>query len=90
MDLADTAALIAGLDLVIGVDTAVVHLAGALARPVWVLSRFDGCWRWLHDRDDSPWYPTLRLFRQPCPGDWDSVIAAVRAALGERVEAGAT
>jgi hypothetical protein len=86
-DLADTAALIAGLDLVIGVDTAVVHLAGAMARPVWLLSRFDGCWRWLHDRDDSPWYPTLRLFRQPGPGDWDSVIAAVTAALGAMTEA---
>ncbi len=81
-DLADTAALISGLDLVIGVDTAIVHLAGALGKPVWVLSRFDGCWRWLHNRDDSPWYPTLRLFRQPTPDDWDSVIAAVAVALG--------
>jgi tetratricopeptide (TPR) repeat protein len=80
-DFADTAGLVAALDLVIGVDTAVVHLAGALGRPVWVLSRFDGCWRWLLDRADSPWYPTLQLFRQPAPGDWDSVIAAVAVAL---------
>jgi hypothetical protein len=84
-DFADTAALIANLDLVISVDTSVAHLAGALGRPVWLLSRFDGCWRWLLDREDSPWYPTLRLFRQPAPGDWDSVIMAVRAALQDWV-----
>src|SRR5262249_2443052 len=63
-DFADPAALVAGLDLVITVDTAVAHLAGALGRPVWILNRFDACWRWLHDREDSPWYPTARLFRQ--------------------------
>ncbi len=80
-DFADTAALIANLDLVIGVDTSVIHLAGAMGKPVWTLSRFDGCWRWLQDRDDTPWYPTMRLFRQPKPGDWDSVIEAVRAEL---------
>ena len=80
-DFADTAALVAGLDLVVTVDTAVAHLAGALGRPVWILSRFDGCWRWLQDRDDSPWYPTARLFRQPAPGDWDTVIAGIAAAL---------
>jgi tetratricopeptide (TPR) repeat protein len=80
-DFADTAALVAGLDLVIGVDTAVIHLAGALARPVWVLSRFDACWRWLSGRDTSPWYPTLRLFRQPAPGAWQPVIERVAAAL---------
>lgn len=74
-DFADTAALVAGLDLVIGVDTAVIHLAGALARPVWVLSRFDGCWRWLRHRADSPWYPGLRLFRQPAWGNWGPAIA---------------
>jgi len=82
-DFADTAALVANLDLVISVDTSVAHLAGALGRPVWLLSRFDGCWRWLLDRTDSPWYPTMRLFRQPAPGDWDSVVMAVRAALRE-------
>lgn len=77
-DLADTAALMAGLDLVVTVDTAVAHLAGALGRPVWLLNRFDTCWRWLLGRDDSPWYPTLRQFRQKRPGDWDGVLAAVR------------
>jgi tetratricopeptide (TPR) repeat protein len=76
-DFADTAALIANLDLVISVDTAVVHLAGALGKPVWVLDRFDHCWRWLLDRTDSPWYPSLRLFRQPQSGDWESVIGRV-------------
>jgi len=80
-DFTDTAAIIANLDLVIGVDTSVVHLAGALAKPVWMLSRFDGCWRWLLDRSDSPWYPTMRIFRQPKAGDWTSVVENVRAAL---------
>jgi hypothetical protein len=83
-DFADTAALIEALDLVISVDTSVVHLAGALGKPVWLLNRFDTCWRWLLDRDDTPWYPTLRQFRQPKPGDWDSVILDVRAALARR------
>src|SRR4029077_8117394 len=80
-DFADTAALVDGLDLVISVDTSVVHLAGALGKPVWLLNRFDTCWRWLLDRDDSPWYPQLRQFRQPSPGDWNSVIFGVRDAL---------
>ncbi|MGA3001265.1 MAG: tetratricopeptide repeat protein [Acetobacteraceae bacterium] len=80
-DYADTAALIAALDLVISVDTSVVHLAGALGKPVWVLNRFDQCWRWLQDRTDSPWYPTAWLFRQPKPGDWASVIRDVTEAL---------
>ncbi|WP_342730470.1 tetratricopeptide repeat protein [Bradyrhizobium sp. B117] len=80
-DFGETAALIEALDLVIGVDTAVVHLAGALGRPVWLLNRFDRCWRWLLNRDDSPWYPTLRQFRQPQPGDWGSVLEDVRAEL---------
>lgn len=84
-DFADTAAIIRQLDLVIGVDTAVIHLAGALGVPVWVLSRFSGCWRWLLDRDDSPWYPTLRLFRQQRPGDWAPVVARVREELLRRV-----
>lgn len=73
-DFADTAALVANLDLAISVDTSVAHLAGAMGVPVWVLSRRDGCWRWLLDRDDSPWYPTLRLFRQARAGDWTPVI----------------
>jgi tetratricopeptide (TPR) repeat protein len=80
-DFADTAALIANLDLVISVDTSVVHLAGAMGKPVWVLSRFDGCWRWLRNREDSPWYPTMRIFRQPSAGDWQSVIENVELAL---------
>jgi len=84
-DLADTAALIEALDLVITVDTSVAHLAGALGKRVWILTCFEACWRWLMERDDSPWYPSARLWRQPRPGDWDSVIAAVAAALGELI-----
>ncbi len=80
-DFGNTAALVEALDLVISVDTAVVHLAGALGRPVWLLNRFDRCWRWLLNRDDSPWYPTLRQFRQSQPGDWQSVLRTVRAEL---------
>ncbi|WP_249782281.1 tetratricopeptide repeat protein [Bradyrhizobium sp. BR 10289] len=83
-DFDETAALIEALDLVIGVDTAVVHLAGALGRPVWLLNRFDRCWRWLLNRDDSPWYPSLRQFRQLQPGDWGSVLKDVRAELQAR------
>ncbi|MCG5243424.1 hypothetical protein [Azospirillum doebereinerae] len=67
-------------------DTSVVHLAGALGKPVWVLSRFDGCWRWLLDREDSPWYPTLRLFRQERPGDWRAVVERVAHELSSVVE----
>ena len=80
-DYADTAALVEALDLVISVDTSVVHLAGALGRPVWVLNRYDQCWRWLRGRTDSPWYPTARLFRQAAPGDWAGVTRDVVAAL---------
>jgi Tfp pilus assembly protein PilF len=86
-DFADTAALIEGLDLVISVDTAVAHLAGALGKPVWVLNRFDTDFRWPRDRDDSPWYPSLRQFRQPTPGEWHSVINRARGAL-QRLAAG--
>lgn len=80
-DFADTAALVAGLDLVISIDSAMVHLAVALNRPVWMMNRFDAEWRWFRDRTDSPWYPTLRLFNQPAFGDWASVIESVRQAL---------
>ncbi|MBN8902855.1 MAG: hypothetical protein J0H57_17645, partial [Rhodospirillales bacterium] len=80
-DFTDTAALIAALDLVIGVDTAVIHVAGALGRPVWLLNRFDTCWRWERNCTDSRWYPTLRQFRQATPGDWSAVVAEVAAAL---------
>jgi hypothetical protein len=76
-DFSDTAALIANLDLVISVDTSVAHLAGALAKPVWILSRFDGCWRWLNGREDSPWYPTARLYHQKAAGAWDDVVQRV-------------
>jgi len=76
-DFADTAALMMHLDLIISVDTAVAHLAGALGKPVWTLLPFVPDWRWMLDRDDSPWYPTMRLFRQPKLGDWDSVIHRV-------------
>lgn len=82
-DMADTAAQMAHLDLVITIDTSMAHLAGALARPVWVLLGHSPDWRWLMDREDSPWYPTARLFRQPTHGDWPSVIARVRTALKE-------
>ncbi len=85
-DWADTAGLIMGLDLVIAVDTAVAHLAGALGKPVWLLNRFDSCWRWFLGRDDTPWYPTMRLFRQTVPGDWADVMARVRRALRERTD----
>lgn len=77
----DTAALILSLDLVIAVDTSVAHLAGALGRPVWLLLPFAPDWRWLVDREDSPWYPTMRLFRQTTRDDWPGVIARVAAAL---------
>jgi tetratricopeptide (TPR) repeat protein len=86
-DLADAAALIENLDLVIAIDAAIAHLAGAMGKTVWILNRFDACWRWLSDRDDSPWYPTVRLFRQTRMGEWGEGVAAVRMAL-ER-EAGA-
>jgi hypothetical protein len=76
-DFADTAALIENLDLVVSVDTSTAHLAGAMGKPVWILNRFDTCWRWMLNRDDSPWYPTLRLYRQAAPGDWDTVVERV-------------
>jgi ADP-heptose:LPS heptosyltransferase len=80
-DFTETAGAILNLDLVIAVDTAVVHLVGALGRPAWVMLPFSPDWRWLLDRHDSPWYPTLRLYRQPRPTDWSSVIARVAADL---------
>jgi len=81
MDFGETAALVHHMDLVISVDTSVVHLAAALGRPVWVLVPFVADWRWLLDRDDTPWYPTVRLFRQKTLGDWEGVFAAVTHAL---------
>jgi hypothetical protein len=76
------------MDLVISVDTAMAHLAGALARPVWLLAAYVPDWRWLVGRQDSPWYPTMRLFRQPQPGDWDCVVRRVAASLGEELSKG--
>jgi tetratricopeptide (TPR) repeat protein len=83
---ADTAAVISHLDLVISVDTSVAHLAGALGRPVWILLPFAPDWRWLLDRDDSPWYPTARLFRQTESREWPSVVARLRDALCDFIE----
>jgi Glycosyltransferase family 9 (heptosyltransferase) len=80
-DFADTAWAIQQLDLVITVDTAVAHLAGALGKPVWILLPFLPDWRWMLERSDSPWYPTARLFRQAAPGEWDVPLAAVAVAL---------
>ncbi|WP_375501885.1 tetratricopeptide repeat protein [uncultured Nostoc sp.] len=80
-DFADTAALISQLDLVISVDTAVAHLAGAMGLPIWTLLSFDADWRWLQQREDSPWYPTMQLFRQPQYGDWESVFEQVISVL---------
>jgi tetratricopeptide (TPR) repeat protein len=80
-DFSDTAAFVATLDLVISVDTSVAHLAGALGKPVWLLNRYDTCWRWLLERADTPWYPSMRIFRQDKLGDWESVMAKVRNAL---------
>jgi tetratricopeptide (TPR) repeat protein len=82
-DFAETAGVIANLDLVVTADTAVAHLAGAIAKPVWTLLPFSPDWRWMLKREDSPWYPTMRLFRQPAPGDWDSVIGNIREALAQ-------
>jgi hypothetical protein len=84
-DFSDTAALIENLDLVIAVDTAVAHLSGALGKPFWLLNRYNTCWRWLLDRDDSPWYPAARQFRQDQSRDWDNVIARVCPALRDFV-----
>ena len=85
-DFGDTAALMANLDLIITVETVVAHLAGALARPVWTLLPFVPAWRWLLDREDSPWYPTMRLFRQKRRGDWTTVVERVAGELNRRVQ----
>jgi tetratricopeptide (TPR) repeat protein len=87
-DFSDTAALISRLDLVISVDTSIAHLAGALGKPVWVLLTHVPDWRWLLDRDDSPWYPTARLFRQDSSREWNSALARVRDALLEWIGSG--
>lgn len=88
-DFADTAAFIANLDLVITIDTAVAHLAGALGARTWVVLPYVAEWRWLCQRQDSPWYPTMRLFRQPCAGDWPALMSSVAEALNDCVQSGA-
>jgi hypothetical protein len=80
-DFAQTAALVSCLDIVISVDTSVAHLAGALGRATWTLLPYSPDFRWLLDRDDSPWYPTMRLFRQGQSRDWDELVDRVRAEL---------
>ncbi len=80
-DFADTAAVIENLDLIISVDTATAHLAGAMGKPVWVLLTKIPDWRWLLDREDCPWYPTMKLFRQKNLGDWDEVVERVGVEL---------
>lgn len=85
-DFSDTAALIANLDLVLSIDTGVAHLAGALGKETWVLLPYAADWRWMLDRDDSPWYPGMRLFRQKRPGDWQGVLASVQEALTGKIK----
>ena len=79
----DTAAIVSQLDLIISVDTSVAHLAGALAKPVWTLLCYNPDWRWMLEREDTPWYPTMRLFRQSQPGDWEGVFRRVKRELLE-------
>jgi hypothetical protein len=86
-DFTDTAAVIENLDLVVSVDTAVLHLAGAMGKEVWALLPFDADWRWMTDSLDSPWYPTMKLFRQRKPGDWDDVFSRVADELKKCVGA---
>jgi hypothetical protein len=80
-DFADTAALVEALDLVVSVDTSMVHLTGAIGKPVWILSRYDGCWRWLLDRETTDWYPSAKLFLQTAPNDWSAALAKLEAEL---------
>nr|WP_246499905.1 glycosyltransferase family 9 protein [Azospirillum soli] len=81
MDLLDTAATIRALDLVVSVDTVVAHLAGALGAPVWTILHHEADWRWMLGRSDSPWYPTMLLYRQLSPGQWEAVVEEIREAL---------
>ena len=81
-DLLDTASIVSQMDLVIAPDTMLAHLAGALARPVWMPLSVRGEWRWLTEREDSPWYPTMRIFRQRQPGDWAGVVKRMAGEMG--------
>jgi len=83
IDFSDTAALIENLDLVISVDTSTAHLAAALGKPVWIMNRFDTCWRWLLGRSDSPWYPSVRLYRQKQSENWQEVIEEIKRDLAQ-------
>ncbi len=85
VDFADTAAIIEQLDMIISVDTSTAHLAAAMGKPVWLLSRYSGCWRWLVAGMDSAWYPTMRIYRQERPGDWDTVIRQIASDLAKVV-----
>jgi len=86
VDMAETASLVKCLDLVITIDTSIAHLAGALAKPVWTVLWTNHCWRYLTERTDSPWYPTMKLFRQHTEGDWESVFASVADELREQLQ----
>lgn len=86
-DFADTAALVDALDLIIGIDTAVAHLTGALGKPMWLLAHYGACWRWGMEGESTSWYPTMRIFRQPKAGDWDSVVQCVTEELRKLVKA---
>jgi hypothetical protein len=89
-DVLEAARMVRALDLVLSVDSMPAHLAGALGVPVWTLLPHDADWRWMDDRDDSPWYPTMRLFRQPAPGAWEPLVASVADALARLAAARVT
>jgi hypothetical protein len=89
-DFSDTAALVMNLDLVIAVDTSTAHLAASLGIPVWLLNRYDTCWRWLLDTEHSPWYPSVKIYRQPSIGDWDTVMQKIRFDLSKLSSANIT
>ena len=84
-DSASTATLMEQLDLIITIDTSVAHLAGALGKPTWLLLSATPDWRWMLERSDSPWYPSMRLFRQAKPGDWSEPLAKLREELGRTI-----
>jgi len=87
LDMDDTAALVSCLDLIISVDTSMVHLAGALGKPGIMMDRFNNCWRWLHEREDSPWYPQMRIVRQTRFREWSDVVTRVKVLLEDAVQA---